>query len=280
MLQIGVSDYSFRHDFGTTLDYVNEFPKKAASLGIKGLELIDGHLEKFLPDIELADVKKFKDGARQQGVDVLSITGFNTGLSWGFGQVWDPFSLNSVQHYINLAQGIVMDWLETCTTLKIPNIRFDAGGFQASHKVPIYKAIDLNIEIYKRILVPVCEQAHEAGVKVGVENHGYFTSDIKVLKKMLAEIPHLHVTCDTGNWPFESRLDDIKAIAGRVNFMHAKTHVFNADGTEKNIDYASIVDIMKAAGFDGWWSIEWEGPATLSDEEGVRKSVELLKRYT
>ena len=86
---------------------------------------------------------------------------------------------------------------------------------------------------------------------------------------LLDAVPGLCVTCDTGNWPFESRLADIKAIAGKVNFIHAKTHVFDAKGNEKNIDFPAINDIMKGAGFDGWWSIEWEGPG-MSDEEGVR----------
>ena len=154
---------------------------------------------------------------------------------------------------------------------------FRCRGYQASHKVPIYSAIDLNIEIYKRILTPLCERATELGVKVGIENHGAFTSDIRVLTKLLDEVPGLCVVCDTGNWPFESRLKDIETIASRVNFIHAKSYTFDSEGNEKSIDYKAIVDIMNSAGFDGYWSIEWEGPETMSDEEGIRKTYDLLK---
>lgn len=278
-MKIGCSDYSFRHDVDAKkLTYAEGLPAMAARLGIQGLELIDSSLEKHLPDIDVENVKKFQQTLKSKhGLDILAITGFNAGLGWGFGPVWEHFNIDDIKGYMDLHAGITMDWLETCGALKIPNMRFDAGGFQASHKVPIYKAIDLNIEIYKRILTPVCERAKELGVKVGVENHGYFTADIKVLKKLLDAVPGLCVVCDLGNWPFETRLADIEAIAGRVNFIHAKTHVFDAKGNEKNIDYPAIHDIMVAAGFDGWWSIEWEG-AGLSDEDGVRKSWELLKK--
>jgi sugar phosphate isomerase/epimerase len=280
-MKIGCSDYSFRHELSAkNMSYVEGMPACASRVGIKGLELIDSSVEKNLPDIDLDNVKKFQQSLKSKhGLDILAITGFNAGMGWSFGSVWDPFSINDIKGYMDLHTGIAMDWLDICGELKIPNMRFDAGGFQASHKVPIYQAIDLNIEIYKRILTPICERAKEVGVKVGVENHGYFTADIKVLKKLLAAVPGLCVTCDTGNWPFESRLADIKAIASKVNFMHAKAHVFDAKGNEKSIDYLAIHDIMKGAGFDGWWSIEWEGPGT-ADEEGVRKSYNILKKLS
>nr|MDO8114379.1 TIM barrel protein [Candidatus Sigynarchaeota archaeon] len=279
-MKIGVSDYSFRHEFASKkMNYTEDFPACAAKMGLKGLELVDSSIEHNLPDIDVANVKKFQQDLKSKyGLEILAITGIAVGILWGFGEVWNPFSLDQIKGYIDLHTGVAMDWLDICGELKIPNMRFDAGGFQASHKVPIYQAIDLNIEIYKRILTPLCNRAKELGVKVGVENHGYFTSDIKVLTKLLKEVPGLCVTCDTGNWPFESRLKDIKTIAKNVNFFHAKSHVFDEKGNEKNIDYKAIIDIMKAAGFDGWYSIEWEGPATISDEEGVSKTYNILKK--
>ncbi|MHA1680290.1 MAG: sugar phosphate isomerase/epimerase family protein [Promethearchaeota archaeon] len=278
-MKIGVSDYSFRHDFERKeKNYVDDFPACVSKIGIKGIECIDGSLERNLPDIELEDIKKFQSHLKSTyDIEICAITGF-TLPGWGFGPVWDKFDVEMIKGQLEFQAEVITDWVEICGELKIPNIRFDAGGFNASHKVPIYQAIDLNIEIYRRVLTPVCARANELGVKVGVENHGFFTADIKVLTRMLDVIPHLHVVCDTGNWPFESRLDDIKAIASRVNFLHAKTHVFGDDGEEVNIDFGAIVDIMKDAGFDGWWSIEWEGPK-LSDEEGVQKTYDLLKKY-
>jgi sugar phosphate isomerase/epimerase len=278
-MKIGTSDYSFRHEFSSKrMNWVDDFPAKAAEIGLCGLELMDTNIEKNLSDIDATSVKKFQQDIKSKyGLDILTITGINAGILWEYGPVWTQFSINDVKGYIELHTGITMDWLEVCGELGIPNMRFDAGGFQASHKVPIYAAIDLNIEIYKRILTPVCERASDLGVKVGVENHGYFTSDIRVLTKLLDAVPGLCVTCDTGNWPFESRLKDIEAIASRVNFIHAKSFTFDDDGNEKSIDYKAIVDIMNAAGFDGYWSIEWEGPETMSDEEGVRKTYNLLK---
>ena len=279
IMKIGSSDYSFRHEFASKrMNWADDFPSRAAEIGLNGLEITDTNIERNLPDVDAASVKKFQQDIRNNfGLEILAITGINDGLSWNFGPVWTQFSMDDVKGYIDLHTGVAMDWLEVCGALGIPNLRFDAGGYQASHKVPIYSAIDLNIEIYKRILTPLCDRAGELGVKVGIENHGAFTSDLRVLTKLLDEVPGLCVVCDTGNWPFESRLKDIEAIASRVNFIHAKSYTFDADGNEKTMDYRAIVDIMNAAGFDGYWSIEWEGPETMPDEEGVRKTHDLLK---
>ncbi|HME56261.1 MAG TPA: TIM barrel protein [Candidatus Lokiarchaeia archaeon] len=278
-MKIGTSDYSFRHEFASkTMNWIDDFPARAADIGLCGLEITDTNIERNLPDVDAASVKKFQQDVKSKyDLDILAITGINAGFSWGFGNVWEPFSMDNVKHYIDMHSGITMDWLEVCGEVGIPNLRFDAGGFQASHKVPIYSAIDLNIEIYKRILAPVCERAVELGVKVGIENHGSFTSDMRVLTRLLDEVPGLCVVCDTGNWPFESRLKDIETIASRVNFIHAKSYTFDDDGNEKSIDYNAIVDIMNVAGFDGYWSIEWEGPEAMPDEEGIRKTYNLLK---
>ncbi|MHA1791347.1 MAG: sugar phosphate isomerase/epimerase family protein [Promethearchaeota archaeon] len=278
-MKIGVSDYSFRHDLAKKeKNYTDDMPAFISKIGLQGIECIDSSLEKHLPDIELEDIKKFQQHLKSKyNLEILSITGFML-PGWGFGRVWDHFSLDSIKDQLEFQTSVVLDWVEICAELKIPNIRFDAGGFQASHKVPITKAIDLNLNIYKKVLKPVCAKANELGVKVGVENHGYFTADISVLTRLLGMIPHLHVVCDLGNWPFESRLSDIDTIAERINFIHAKTHVFDENGEEKNIDYKAIAEIMKDAGFDGWWSIEWEGPS-LSDEEGVTMTANLLKKY-
>ena len=59
--------------------------------------------------------------------------------------------------------------------------------------------------------------------------------------------------------------------------VSAKTHEFDADGNETEIDYKRILKIVKDAGFTGRIGIEYEGQ-TLSEEDGVKATKDLLLR--
>ena len=118
------------------------------------------------------------------------------------------------------------------------------------------------------------EMGNEYGIKIGFENHGWFASD-KRNRELLKEVPDLYLTLDTGNlWTV--RYDIINQFADRVNYVHAKTHWFDDQGNEKSQDFKRIVEILKDHGFDGWYSIEFEGPE--AEEIGIQKTIDLLKR--
>jgi sugar phosphate isomerase/epimerase len=58
--------------------------------------------------------------------------------------------------------------------------------------------------------------------------------------------------------------------------VSAKSHNFDADGWETESDYKRILKTVKDAGYTGWIGVEYEG-RELGEEEGIRKTVELLK---
>ena len=59
--------------------------------------------------------------------------------------------------------------------------------------------------------------------------------------------------------------------------VSAKTHDFDAQGNETQTDFRKMMEIVKAAGYTGFVGIEYEGSKD-SEEVGVRKTLELLKR--
>jgi sugar phosphate isomerase/epimerase len=59
--------------------------------------------------------------------------------------------------------------------------------------------------------------------------------------------------------------------------VSAKSHVFDAEGNERNIDYYKIMKIVKDAGFSGYVGIEFEG-SELSPEDGIRATKKLLEK--
>ena len=59
--------------------------------------------------------------------------------------------------------------------------------------------------------------------------------------------------------------------------VSAKSHVFDADGNEAEIDYLKMMKIVLDAGYHGYVGIEWEGE-TPGEMEGVRLTKQLLER--
>lgn len=45
-MKIGCSDYSFRHEFASkTMNWVDDFPARAAEIGLNGLEITDTNID-------------------------------------------------------------------------------------------------------------------------------------------------------------------------------------------------------------------------------------------
>jgi hypothetical protein len=68
--------------------------------------------------------------------------------------------------------------------------------------------------------------------------------------------------------------------------VSAKTHKFDANGNEPDIDFVKMFDIIKKSGFKGIVGIEYEGglmqaygqPGYLNNEEGIKATKKLLER--
>jgi L-ribulose-5-phosphate 3-epimerase len=60
--------------------------------------------------------------------------------------------------------------------------------------------------------------------------------------------------------------------------VSAKSNDFDDKGNEVRIDYARMLKIVLDAGYRGFIGIEYEGER-LSEAEGVRATLNLLKRY-
>lgn len=59
--------------------------------------------------------------------------------------------------------------------------------------------------------------------------------------------------------------------------VSAKSHAFNEEGEETNIDYRKMLEIVQDAGYTGYIGIEYEG-SELSEFEGIKATKELLMK--
>ena len=276
-MKIGMSNYSLRNYFTrgkfsfTDFSFINDlFPD------IQGLELIADNLEARDLDEE---------------VDVVKSAAEDCGLEWfalttGSGE----FGANAVPHWHHDAEymqgfdrmlefriGYGLEWIEKAAEVGIGLMRIDCSSFVFNHKIPVTKAIDWNIQQNVLAYEKFCKAGKENGIEIGIENHGGFASDLSVLERLFDAVPELKLCFDIGNLPDSDRIRIIEKFGDRINFVHAKTYEFDEQGCEKYFDYEMIIGKLKDAGFNGWMSIEFEGPG--DQIEGVKKTTELLKKY-
>jgi sugar phosphate isomerase/epimerase len=57
--------------------------------------------------------------------------------------------------------------------------------------------------------------------------------------------------------------------------VSAKSHDFDADGNETNIDYVKMLQIVKDAGYNSYIGVEYEG-SVLGEEAGIIATKDLI----
>ena len=173
--------------------------------------------------------------------------------------------------------GFAEEWIEYADAVGVKLMRIDGGPYFMNHKINYSLAFDFNIQQNIAVYSEICKMAAEHDIQVGIENHGGFFSDITALRKLFEGVPDLKLTFDVGNVTDADRYIMCEEFADRINFVHAKTYTFNEDGEESFMDYSRIIGILKDHGFDGWLSIEFEGPS--DGDSGVQNTINLLQKY-
>lgn len=107
-------------------------------------------------------------------------------------------------------------------------------------------------------------QAEELGVKVLVETHDEWSSAGRVAEVLARfDNPWLGAVWDLHH-PFragESPREVLDALGGRIGLVHVKDA--RRDGTlvplgKGDVRVRESVELLHAAGYDGWWTVEWE----------------------
>jgi sugar phosphate isomerase/epimerase len=137
------------------------------------------------------------------------------------------------------------------------------------------------------------EFGRKAGIGVIVENHGGFSSNGDWLSEVMRQVnnPYCGTLPDLGNFCIKARFENRQRICEEqfdpykgtellipyAKGISAKTHVFDAEGNETEIDYLRIMKVVKDAGFTGYVGIEYEG-SELSEPDGIKATKKLLEK--
>jgi len=171
-------------------------------------------------------------------------------------------------------KGYLAAAIETADFLGAPLIRITLGGERGINAENDRAAYDRAVELMSSVL-PV---AIARNVKFAVENHGGLSADPAVLAEFVQHFhsPFLGVCVDFGNFEGD-RAIGMQMLAPHAIHVHAKSLAFDAQGEETQIDYGMCLSVLKAAGYGGMISIEYEGDGDPAD--GIKRTRELIEKY-
>jgi len=125
-------------------------------------------------------------------------------------------------------------------------------------------------------------KAHK--INIIVENHGGHSSDGSWLASVMKQVnnPYCGTLPDFGNFRIskDQEYDKYKGVEELLPYakgISAKAFNFDGNGNEDTIDFDRMFKIIKDGKWSGVVGIEYEG-TKLSEEEGIKKTVELLRK--
>lgn len=270
-LRIGVSTYSFWHFRGPKVE-VADCIDRAAEMGFDGVEIL--HVQ--MSGDSNARLQELKRRAFRNGLDLM---GFST--HQGFVSPDPAVRQKNVDHTIRC--------IELAYALGIPTIRINTGRWgtiksfdalmanKGIEPIPEGRTEDEGFGWVIGSIEKLLPRAEECGVVLGLENHwGLGRTAAGVLRVIEAlKSPWLRATLDTGNF-LEDPYAQMERMAPHAVLVQAKTYYGGGEWYTLDIDYARVAALLRAAGYAGYVSLEFEGkedPAT-----GVPRSLELLRR--
>ena len=174
---------------------------------------------------------------------------------------------------------------------------------------PADQATDERFEQDLPLLVEACRQladyARQYGLTTMIENHGFYVQGARRVLRLQQEVArdNFRLLVDTGNfYPFEydNTLNAIAQCAPQAGMVHIKDHLIRTSppesldnwrerehgiytqatiAAEGNIGLAAALRSLQAAGYDGYLSLEYEGPdeARYANRKGLDNLRRLLR---
>jgi sugar phosphate isomerase/epimerase len=258
--RIAISQFSFASEFWTKQLDPLDFAAKSKELGISGLDYCSMfYAGKATDTVYLNELKK---RSVDTGSYNLRIMVDGEGV---LGDLNETARLKAVDNHHK--------WMDAAAVLGCPMIRVNVEGEGKPEDVA-KAAVDS--------LGRLIEYGKKQQIDVIVENHVGISCNGAWLAGVMKELnsPHGGVLADFGNFCINRTKPETMDIAGYMKTkcleeydrykgieelmpyakgVHAKTHLFDADGNDQETDFYRMFKIIKKSGFTGWVSIEYEG---------------------
>ena len=263
-MKIGVSSYSFNHYMKATGANYIDICDLAKKIGYDGIEFIDLNPEISGKDV-MATAKEIREHCAEIGLEVTAYT------------IGANFLKDDPDAEVERVKGCV----DVAVELGAKTMRHDACW---GPKYPGY-TWQQEVEEIAPYIRKVTEYAAEKGVRTCTENHGQFIQEPERVEALIRTVNHPNYgwLVDMGNF-ICADADSIKAVAIAIPYafhVHAKDFLFkpgsefapgkgwfktrgqnHVRGTIVGhgvIPVYQCVKMFKAAGYDGYLSLEFEG---------------------
>jgi sugar phosphate isomerase/epimerase len=272
---IKISDYSLNYARQIRAGELTilDFLRQCRRLGVDAASL---HVRN-LPDLSRASLKAIRRAYLDNGLCVSMFT-----VSTNFG---NP-SESEKDEFEKAQQAIAVACL-----LGAPILRVFAGSpkDEADRPAAFQRAVDA--------VRKVCEEAAESGLPVGLQNHDHYhlcrTGDEVLRFQRMVDHPNFTFLLDTGQFagspgasgeePPELRNEDpiesIRKTASIASHVRVKFYKPRADGSETNIDYPKVFDILRGVHYDGIIDIVYEPDRHGGDDikDAMPRIIEFLR---
>src|SRR5690606_14037356 len=239
-VEISLAEWSLHRTLGKgELDNL-DFPAFAKKeFGIHAVEYVNQFFKDKAQDFTY--LKELKKRAKDQGVKNVLI------MVDGEGQLGDANTANRTKAVENHYK-----WVDAAKYLGCHAIRVNAAGKGEAE------------EVKKRVIdsmVTLADYAKKAKINVIIENHGGMSSHGDWLADILKQVNRKNAGSlpDFGNFYEYDRYQGVTDLMPFAKGVSAKSHDFETNGLEKQIDYEKMLNIVKSAGYKGYIGIEYEG---------------------
>ena len=271
-IKLSVSSYSYWHFKGDKFP-IEKVIDDAARMGLDGIDILNRQMESE----DNAYLQKLKRHAFENGIALTCLS-----IHQGFVYPDAAERKKNIDHTLHC--------IELAAKMGIPCLRLNTGRWNTIKSFDDFmkaRGIEPAIAGYTEDdafgwcidgVAQCVKKAEELGVLLALENHWGLAATPQGMIRIHKAInsPWLQLLMDTGNF-LENPYDKLEMIAKDTCFVQAKTYYGGGVWYSLDLDYERIVKILNKVNYQGYISIEFEGNEAA--ESGVRKSVELLRKY-
>ena len=273
--QFSLAQWSLHREVETGKLDPYDFPKAAKELGFDAVEWVDQLFKDDIDSLGLeAVVERWKAESEKHGItNVLIMVDRAGDISDS-----DPVKRNeSVERH--------KKYVDAAAYLGCHSIRINTFGEYDPQKW---------MEATEDGLKKLCEYAASKNINVLPENHGWYSSDPRLLMPVIDKVNMKNVgtLADFGNWcikrsklekwgecaeEYPDKYEGFTRLMTKAKAVSAKAYEFDENGNETTLDFPRFVQIIKDSGYDNYISIEYEHE-TLNEREGILKTRALLEK--
>lgn len=269
-IRLGISTYSYWH-FREPKVSVETVIDKAAELEAAGVDI----LHRQMDGEDNGYLQTLKRRAFRAGVDLICLS-----IHQNFVSPDPEVRRKNIDHTLRC--------IEVAYRLGIPAIRLNSGRWgtitsfdelmdRRGEEPPLPGYTEDDAFSWCADCIAAClPKAEECGVLLALENHWGLTRLPEGVLRLLDATPSpwLGALMDTGNFR-EDLYARLETMAPRTVFVQAKAYDGGGEWYTLDIDETRVAGILRAAGYTGYVSLEFEGKE--NPETGVPRAFDRLR---